>query len=333
MADAVLLIGDIGGTNARFALADPSKPGFSQVVKMACADFATAELAIEAYLSRESLGKPAAICLAAAGPIVNDSVRFTNNHWQINGAELQQRFGAKSLRLLNDFEAIAYSLPFLGPDHLDAIGLVDPEGRLGKNFNLGVLGPGTGLGVAGLIGRGKSIHPIVGEGGHRGFAAESHLQLEVLAQLRERFERVSDERLISGPGLENIYRALRRIQGKAGSRVGASEVFARAEAGDDAIAKEAVKLFFEVLGQIAGDLALAMGAFDGIFIAGGIVQRYPDLLKASAFRSTFEHKGRHRSLMERVPTWLITHTDPGLLGAAYCALQLHGRTGLRRLTS
>ena len=326
----VLLIVDIGGTNARLALADPERPAFHQVVKLSCADFTTADDAIEHYLDAEAAGRPASVCLAAAGPIVNGTVRFTNNHWQIDGQALGRRLGNCPVRLLNDFEAIALSLPFLGGPETEPIGLVDDRVHPDRDFTIGVLGPGTGLGVAGLLGRDGELFPVVGEGGHRGFAPETAQQIEVLQVLRERFERVSCERLLSGPGLVNIFEALNRVHGTPVDPLGAADVFARAQAGGDRIAIEAVKLFFEVLGQVAGDLALELGAFDGIFIAGGIVKRYPDLLEASGFRSAFEQKGRHRSLLERVPTHLITHADPGLLGAAYGALRDFGRTTTRR---
>ncbi len=325
MAEPVLLIGDIGGTNARLALADPRRPAYTHVVKLACADFATAEAAIEDYLERESLGRPERVCLAAAGPIVDGTVRFTNNHWQIDGAALAERLGARSVRLLNDFEAIALSLPFLAEAECEPVGLVTRRVLADSDFKVGVLGPGTGLGVAGLLGRQGDLTPIVGEGGHRGFAPESAQQIEVLHVLRERFERVSDERLLSGPGLVNIFEALNRLHGSPGDPLSAAAIFARAEERSDRIAVEAVKLFFEVLGQVAGNLALELGAFDGIYIAGGIVKRYPDLLESSGFRAGFEHKGRHRPLLERTPTHLITHPDPGLLGAAYCALRDHER--------
>jgi glucokinase len=152
------------------------------------------------------------------------------------------------------------------------------------------------------------------------------MQLEVLKQLRERYERVSDERLISGPGLENIYWALRKIHGKPATKITTAEIFSRVLANEDVIAAESTQLFYEALGQVAGNLALALGAFDGVYLAGGIVKRYPDLLKTSSFRSGFENKGRHRSLMERVPTLLILHAQPGLLGASYCARELNQQT-------
>lgn len=321
MAKPVLLIGDIGGTNARFALADPEVPGFNQVMKLSCVDFETAEAAIAHFLEQQELATPDVICLAAAGPVLEDTVRVTNNHWHLDRRSLTRRFSTRQINLLNDFEAVAYSLPFLGPTDTHRVGLGAAPDLTTADFNVGVLGPGTGLGVAGLLGRSGAIYPIVGEGGHRGFAPETAQQIEVLEVLRKRFERVSDERLVSGPGLENIYSALRVLQGEPGSHTDAADIFSLAKDRRFPIALEAVKLFFETLGQVAGDLALELGAADGIFIAGGIVQRYPELLEGSGFRSAFEHKGRHRSLLEQVPTLLITHPDPGLLGVAYCALQ------------
>jgi len=328
MADPCLLIGDIGGTNARFALARPDKPGFSGELTLRCADYATAEQGLADYLERSGAGRPAVICLAAAGPIVGDSVRFINNHWTISGQELRQKFPSSPVRLLNDFEAIAYSIPLLGENDVQTVGLAQSKLTGQSDFTLGVLGPGTGLGIAGLFGRANDIYPIVGEGGHAGFAPETRMQFEVLEQLRQRYDRVSDERLISGPGLENIYWALGKIHREQTTSITAAEIFSHVLASEDAIAEESTELFYEVLGQVAGNLALALGAYDGIYLAGGIVKRYPDLLKSSRFRSGFENKGRHRSLLESVPTLLILHPQPGLMGASYCARELYQQTAV-----
>jgi glucokinase len=318
-----LLIGDIGGTNARFALADPLSPAYSDEITLHCTDFETSEDAIGHYLDKTGIPEPDIICLAAAGPIVDQSVSFTNNHWSIDCRSLSARFPSAQNRLLNDFEAIAWSLPHIGAQDAVTIGLEDTHSRDPQHFNIGVLGCGTGLGVAGATVRDSGIHHIVGEGGHIGFAPENQLQLEVLKQLRERFERVSNERLLSGPGIQNIYWALRKIHGQRGTRITTREIFQSALANEDVIAAETLHLFYEALGQVAGNLALSLGANDGIYIAGGIVKRYPDLLKTSSFRSGFEAKGRHRALMEKIPTLLIMHPQPGLLGTGYCARQMH----------
>jgi glucokinase len=320
MATPCLLIGDIGGTNARFALANPASPGFSHVLELKCADFPTADDAIGHYLDATDAGTPDAICLAAAGPVIDEHVRVTNNHWDISAAETRADFGVSAVRLLNDFAAIAYSIPFLGLD--DSINIGPHENRLlpMERFNIAILGPGTGLGVAGLLRRGNTLVPVTGEGGHAGFAPETPLQIEILQVLSQKYERVSAERLIAGSGLENIYESLLLIRGEKGKSLSASAIFAARES--NSVAAEAIDLFFEMLGQVAGDLALTLGAEDGVYIAGGIAKRYPDILRISRFRSAFENKGRHRRIMERIPTRLITHGQPGLLGAAYSVLEL-----------
>jgi len=322
MAESSLLIGDIGGTNARFALADDKVPGFSQEATLQCADYASADIAIKQYLQDVGAKSPDVICLAAAGPIVDQRVRFTNNPWSIAADELAEEFSISRVRLLNDFEAIAYSIPLLGEKDCLPIGLPEPEPLDEQHYTLGILGPGTGLGTVGLRKHGDILIPIPSEASHGGFAPESHVQIDMLNALRERYDRVSSERFVSGPGLENIYWAMSRIHGEQRPRLSAQEIFAKAKDKSDPRAAEAVQVFFEILGQVAGDFAMALGANDGIFIAGGIVRRYPDLLENSRFRSGFENKGRHRSIMERISTQLILHKQPGLLGASYVALEL-----------
>ncbi len=322
MTDPCLLIGDIGGTNARFALAYPDQAGFFGELTLPCAEFETAEQGIEAYLERRGIEKPDVICLAAAGPVMDNRVSFVNNHWVIDGSDLARKFAVSRVRLLNDFEAIAYSIPLLGDADVLCVGVLPCEVRNKTEFTLAVMGPGTGLGIGGLLGRGGKVYPVVGEGGHVGFAPESPIQHKVLRELRSDFERVSNERMLSGPGLENVYRGLCRMHGKASDNITAAEIFSRVLAKEDVIAAEAVQLFFEALGQVAGNLVMTLGAYDGVFLAGGILKRYTDLLKTSDFRAGFESKGRHRQLMEKVPTSLIVHPQPGLLGASWCAREL-----------
>lgn len=315
------LVGDIGGTNARFALADPNG-GYVCEHTLGCADFASAQMAIQHYLDTVGAPAPEIICLAAAGPIVEQRVRFTNNHWLIDSAELGAAFATGRVRLINDFEALAWSIPALGEHDGVGIGSSPPPALplKGGDYTVAITGPGTGLGAAGLMARGGTVLPIPGEASHGGFAPETHVQIEILQALRERFERVSCERVVSGPGIENLYWALCTVHGEPHRPLAASAVFAAAESGRDPCAAEAVQVFFEILGQFAGDLALSLNARDGVFIAGGIAGRYPGLLASGRFRSGFENKGRQRSLMRRIPTPLITHPQPGLLGAACCAL-------------
>lgn len=322
MADDSLLIGDIGGTNARFALARRDQPGFLDAMTVPCSDFESAHQAIEFYLQEKGAAAPEIICLAAAGPIVAQTVRFTNNHWNLAVDDLHADFSGAQVRLLNDFEAIAYSVPHLQESDYMQVGLPDKGPLPTDNLTVGILGPGTGLGAVGLkVVAGNSM-PIVGEGGHIGFAPASQVQIEILSVLREHYDRVSVERLVCGTGIENIHWALGRVHGQDWPRRSAKEIFAAARNNQDGRASEAVHMFFEVLGQVAGDFALAIGAHDGIFIAGGIVPRHPDLFANSGFRAGFENKGRSRSLMESIPTRLIQHEYPGLLGAAVIAAEM-----------
>ena len=322
MAEKTLLIGDIGGTNARFALAYPEQPGFHDPMTLKCADFASADDAIRKYLDDSSADSPDVICLAVAGPVVDNTVQVTNNHWTLNVAEIAADFGIDAVQLLNDFEAVAYAIPQLQLDETETIGLPEGHALPDERFNVAIIGPGTGLGTAGLVRRGDLLIPIVGEGGHVGFAPKSKVQVEIREALRNKYDRVSIERLVSGTGLENIYWALTLIHGEHRTQLSASEIFANGGEGGDPRATETIHMFFEILGQVAGDLALTLGAEDGVYIAGGITKRYPQLLHNSGFRNAFDNKGRHRAYMERIPTMLITHDEPGLLGAAYCALEL-----------
>ena len=322
MIEPILLIGDIGGTNARFALADARTPGFRAAKTLKCADYPTADAAIHHYLDEVSAGPPETICLAAAGPVVDGDVHFTNNHWSLQASDLLEEFDTDRVRIINDFDAVARSLPALAEADCVPVGLPARPDLEVDDFSLAVIGPGTGLGTAGLCRRGGLTFPIVGEGGHVGFSPETQLQLDVLTALRARFDRVSAERLVSGPGLENIYWALARVRGEKSTALSAEQIFAACLAGDGR-ATEAVQLFFETLGQVAGNIALLFGPADGVYLAGGIARRYPQLLENSRFRSGFESKGRHRPHMERIPTLLVVHPEPGLLGAAILAGELH----------
>lgn len=322
MTAPILVIGDIGGTNARFAIANPESPGFSNAVTLQCADYASADDAIRHYLNEQSAEAPDVICLAVAGPVVDNVVSVTNNHWTLDAKSIGADFKIEAVQLLNDFAAAACSVPYIGDEGSELIGLPDRRPRLDRDFQVAIVGPGTGLGTAGLIRRGDETYPIVGEGGHVGFAPKSQVQVEILNALRSKFDRVSVERLLSGSGIENIYWALTRVHGEQRTQLSAQEIFAMSGDDGDVRATEATHMYFEILGQVAGDHALTLGATDGVFIAGGITKRHPVLLQNSGFRNAFDNKGRHRAYMEQIPTMLITHDEPGLLGAAYCAFKL-----------
>lgn len=317
-----LLIGDIGGTNARFALAEFDGTGFRDERTFACSDFNSPEGAVHAYLTEVEAPTPDVICFAAAGPIVDESVTFTNNSWHIAVGSLATTFLCETVHLLNDFEAIASSLPVMDARDTQPIGSVPAKDLERPDFSVCVMGPGTGLGAAGLIRRAGRDIPVVSEAGHVGFAPESRLQAEILTALQSRYRRVSDERLVSGMGIENIYWALGQVGDLQLAATSSARIFELAEDRQDAIASQAIDLFFEILGQVAGNFVLSTGAFDGAYIAGGIAQRHAGLLAVSRFREGFENKGRHQALLARVPACLVIHPQPGLLGAAQVARRL-----------
>lgn len=316
MTEGILLIGDIGGTNARFALAKAGQPGYSDDIYLKCSDYAEPEQAIRSYIDRVGIKEPEIICLAIAGPINDRQARMTNNAWIIDAEKISHAFNAAHVHLINDFTAIAHSIPSLRVDDSILIGPATATLPTRDDFSLGVIGPGTGLGTAGLIRRNGQLFPITTEAGHTGFAPETQQQIDLLITLKAKWPRVSNERLLSGNGIENIYWALRQNGQKTGEDLSAGEIFVQAGFNTDSLAYQAVEVFFEVLGQVAGDIALSLGAENGIYLAGGIVKRYPDLLKKSRFREAFENKGRHRAILENIPTRLITHSQPGLLGAS-----------------
>jgi len=321
------LVADIGGTNARFALLRPGTPDLVKAITYPCIQFQSFKLALRHYLDAVEVTKLDVICLAVAGPVVEGSVKFTNNAWQICAADLADEFRGAKVKLLNDFEAVAYALPGLGANELSMVGTVPNKAFGSDNSSLCVIGPGTGLGSAGLLTQQGRRSVIVSEAGQVGFAPQSPIQLEVLAALTPRFGRISNERLLSGPGIENIYWALAGNCGEPTESLSAQKIFAVAaglQAGEpgNELAMQTVDLFFEILGQVAGDLALSFYATDGLYIAGGIARRYPKVLADSLFREGFENKGGYRGLMERIPTHLITYENPGLLGAARFALDM-----------
>jgi glucokinase len=225
MGDKTLLIGDIGGTNARFALADPDIPGYRDEHVLQCANYETPELAIADYLKSIDASAPSTICIAAAGPILDGGVDLTNNNWHIREATLHQTFDISHARLLNDFEAVACSLPELNTSDYTVVGLHPAHDLTLPNFTVGAIGPGTGLGAAGLIRRDGHTVPLVTEAGHVGFAPENALQRAVWEVLRHRFGRVSDERLVSGAGVENIFRALSEIHDQPSPPLSVVEIF------------------------------------------------------------------------------------------------------------
>lgn len=314
--DPARLLGDIGGTNARFAWQAGNGAPLQDVLALATADHASVGAAITHYLASTGRSAPPWCAIGIANPITGDRVQMTNSHWSFSLSALQAELGFERLRVINDFTALALALPDLSPSELRQLG---GEAAVAGE-PIGLVGPGTGLGVSGLLPGATpgSWVPLQGEGGHVTLAAADGREEAVLRVLRERFGHASAERAVSGMGLEALHAALTTLDAP-GSSTGlpAAEITTRALAGSDARCVEAVTLFCSFLGSVAGNLALTLGARGGVYIGGGIVPRLGPLFAGSAFRERFEAKGRFRAYLARVPVFVIhASVSPALLGAA-----------------
>lgn len=304
-----VLLADIGGTNARFALLDGRSTG--RVAHMAVSDYGSFREALDSYLG--GLPEPGTIraaILAAAGAIGNGRCALTNNSWVIDAAELRAAYGFSTVRLLNDFEAVAWSLPHLAPDQLLAIGGVAAR----EGAPLAALGPGTGLGMAALLPHAAGHLVLSGEGGHSTMAGASAREDAIIALLRRRLGHVSAEHVLSGGGLQNLHQALAELDGIALPTPRAAEITRRGVDGTCMTSRAAVDMFCAMLGTVAGNLALTLGAKGGIFIAGGILRHMPEYFARSQFRARFEDKGRFRGYLEPIPAWLILDEDAAFAG-------------------
>lgn len=325
MSASLALLADIGGTNARFALADTQQRApliVDSVRQFDVAHFPTLTDAARHYLDALPLpgGNVRSAVFAIAGRINGDEVRITNHPWVISRAATQRALGLDTLRLVNDFAAQAMAIQLLTGDDLVAIGGVPLTPSSAASRTYAVLGPGTGLGVSALIVRDAQHIALETEGGHVSFASGTPEEVAILERLALQYGRVSNERLVSGGGLVNIHRALSQIAGEATPSLRPQDITAGAARGD-ARCRHSVAVFCGVFGAIAGDLALTLGAWDGVFLTGGLVPRLLADLQQSSFRQRFEAKGRFAAAMARVPTVAVVHPQAGLLGAAAFALQ------------
>ena len=308
----VWLVGDVGATNARFGLVSPD----GAVVHSSTfgdADFATVGEAIRAYLAQaKPFPTPRIGCLAIAAPVGGDDIRMTNHPWNFSVAALRSQLGFERLAIINDFTAVALALPRLGANDRMPVGAGMPvAGR-----PIAVLGPGSGLGASGLIPDGTRWSPLTGEGGHVTMAAVTARENAVLDWMRRHFDHVSAERCLSGPGLVNLYNALAALDGVAAASYTAAQITDPATAARDPLCREATAMFCAMLGTVAGDLALTLGAQGGVYIAGGIVPRLGARFIESGFRARFEAKGRLSDYLAAIPTYVVTHPLPAFLGCA-----------------
>jgi glucokinase len=321
MDDRKILVGDVGGTHARFAIVDASKNPFAvdaraDVGTEGHANFAAA---LQSYLERIGTERPRAAAIAVAGPVTDGRVHFTNSGWEVTEKDLRSAGFSRAL-LINDFAALAFSVTTLPQSAFRSLG---PECEGLPDQPITMLGAGTGFGVSCLARyRGRAV-PVATEGGHMSFAPRGDDQIAVLKILAKRFGHVSIERVLSGPGIENIYAALEEIAGRISPAVAAEDISARAEQGD-AGCRAAQDMFCSIYGAVAGDFALAHGARGGVYIAGGIAAKIEPYLQKSDFRARFEDKGRLSYFVKPIPTKLILEPNAAFMGAAFASLEFNG---------
>lgn len=307
-----ILIGDIGGTNARFAILVDSYAEPKEFPIVQTAAFATIDQAIQSAILDRTAIRPRSAVLAVAGPVDGDEIALTNCDWVVRPRVMFEEFGLSDIVVLNDFEAQAMAVVALGEEHLEKIGSGVAE-PLGSRV---VLGPGTGLGVAGLIHACHRWIPVRGEGGHMDIGPRTARDREVFPHIEPIEGRISGEQILCGRGLVNTYRAVAKADGKMPHFTMPAEITAAALEKSDPVAEEALALFVTCLGRTAGDLALVFMSRGGVYLTGGIAQKIIPALKNGAFRAAFEDKAPHRELLRSMPVYVITHPLAALAGLA-----------------
>lgn len=308
------LVGDVGGTHARWGRQTSKGAPITDVKTYRCADYASLQSVIEAYVRETPGAAPTACSLGIACPVLGDEVRMTNGPWTFSIEQLRQDLGLQRLVVINDFTAQALAMPDVPMSERVQVG----PGMAVAGAPLAVIGPGTGLGVSGLLPgpQGRWV-PLMGEGGHVTLSACTPREAAVIAHLQQTWGHVSAERAVSGQGLENLYRAVCCLEGVIADPGSAADISSRALLGDDPHCVEALALLCSFLGTVAGDLALTLGARGGVYLVGGILPRLGSVFTQSPFRERFEAKGRYRHFLASVPTWVVTsQTSPALRGAA-----------------
>jgi glucokinase len=313
---------DIGGTHARFALADVSgdEVGLGETVTLKTAEHASFETAWAEFAHRSGGVLPRAAAIAIAGPVGGEVIRFTNNPWVLHTSRMPKVLGIDRLTLVNDFGAVGHAVARAADS--DFVPLCGPDQPLPTEGTISVVGPGTGLGVAHVWRGGGTYRVQATEGGHIDFAPLDGVEDRLLARLRARHRRVSVERVVAGPGIVDIYETLAAIEDRPVRQLDDLAVWQLGTGGEDPLALAAVERFCLCLGAVAGDLALAQGA-SGVVIAGGLGLRIRETLVRSGFAERFRAKGRFENLMAAMPVKLIVHPQPGLFGAAAAFAKEH----------
>jgi glucokinase len=314
MTDIVTV--DIGGTHARFALAEVKNGRVIQLgeaTTLKTSEHASFQTAWEDYGRIVGGSLPRAAAIAIAGPVQGEIIRFTNNPWIIRPALICEKLGVDAFTLVNDFGAVGHAVAQAGEDHFQH--MCGPDVPLPETGMISIIGPGTGLGVAHVFRDAGHYRVQATEGGHIDFAPLDTIEDAILAHLRKRYRRVSIERVVSGPGLVEIFEALAAIEGQAIPRYDDKALWQLGLSGEDSLAAAAVDRFCQSLGSVAGDIALAQGG-SGVVVAGGLGLRIKHVLLRSGFAERFRAKGRFEAMMSEIPVKLITHPQPGLFGAA-----------------
>lgn len=318
-----IVVADIGGTHARFAIASIKEgrvTGLSAEVTMKSADHASLQIAWQAYAHQLGRNLPSDGAIAVAGPVGGDVIYFTNNSWMVRPAQISEKLGLDRYTLVNDFGAVGHAVASLDDDMFSPV--CGPEALLTGEGTICVVGPGTGLGVCHVLHSGTDYHVTETEGGHIDFAPLDYVEDQLLGHLRKQHRRVSVERIASGPGLSIIYQVLTAMENQEPRNLDDKMLWQLALSGEDSIANAAFDRFCLCLGAVAGDLALAQGA-KSVVIAGGLGRRIAERLASSGFRERFVAKGRFQSMMEQISVKQLTHDEPGLYGAAAAFVKEH----------
>lgn len=314
------VVADIGGTNARFASVRSDDPhDLSDIRVYPCADFEGLAEAFQQYLSEVDT-HTSVLSVAMACPVERDRIKMTNNHWQFAKSELVGILGLDELRVINDFTAQSLAVPLLGEDEK----IILHAGEAAENRPKLVIGPGTGLGVGGLVPSQTGWIPIVCEGGHVAATPSTHQESQALDYLRERFGHVSAERVISGQGIENLHEAFSHLAGiEQPEDWTAAIISRRAQEARDELSIQTLETFCAMLGTTVGNAAVTLGSLGGIYLCGGILPRMVEFLKDSQFLDRLHHKGRFEHYMKSMTVSLVTAPQAGLLGAAAAVDNTH----------
>ncbi|MGS0535463.1 glucokinase [Pseudoalteromonas sp. SaAl2] len=316
---APILVADIGGTNARFALITAFKPELNQFViehniTFPSADFASLEAALAHYLSQVSHIKPTRACLAVAGPIKAGQVHLTNLGWHFSVDQVKAEFNFAQLEVINDFAAFAYAAPYLDLKQ----NITVKAGQADTDATIAVMGPGTGFGAASLVRSSQGSAVLSCEAGHISLAAVNELDSQLINELRKQLAHVSVETVFSGPGISHLYQAMAAVKGVEAKNLTAAQISELANSGECSVCDATLNQFCDWIGSVAGDLALTFGALGGVFIGGGILPRMQARLLASRFVERFTAKGIMSQYVGQIPVTLVTQDNIPLIGAAAC---------------